>query len=195
LEQNFGQVYYLQENVAIDESLIKFRGRLSYIKFNPQKRARFGIKIYRICEPVSGYYLGFSIHTGKKPDQAQTQGILSSEAIVMDLMEPYLQNGHTVFVDNWFSSPSLFLNLAEKKPMQLGQQESTAKTCHSSLIKKMGKGERKVVYSHKMMALLWMHRKPVTILFTCHDDVEMTNTRKMNRKTNMPVIKPKVVID
>jgi len=25
--------------------------------------------------------------------------------------------------------------------------------------------------------------------------VEMTNTSKMNRKTNMPVIKPKVVID
>jgi len=60
---------------------------------------------------------------------------------------------------------------------------------------KMGKGETKVVYSHKMMALQWMDRKTVTILSTCHDDVEMTNTSKINRKTNMPVIKPKVVID
>jgi hypothetical protein len=40
-----------------------------------------------------------------------------------------------------------------------------------------------------------MDRKPVTILSTCHDDVEMKNTGKINRKTNMPVIKPKVVID
>jgi hypothetical protein len=60
---------------------------------------------------------------------------------------------------------------------------------------KMGKGETKVVYSHKMMALQWMDRKPVTILSTRHDDVEMTNMGKINRKTNLPVIKPKVVID
>jgi len=88
LQQNFREVYYPQENVAIDESLIKFKGRLCYIQFNPQKRARFGIKIYKVCESVSGYCSGFSIHTGEKPDQAATQGILSSEAIVIELMEP-----------------------------------------------------------------------------------------------------------
>jgi hypothetical protein len=60
---------------------------------------------------------------------------------------------------------------------------------------KMGKGVTKVVYSHKMMALQWMDRKPVTILSTCHYHVGMTNMGKINRKTNMPVIKPKVVID
>jgi hypothetical protein len=54
----------------------------------------------------------FYIYAGKKPEQAATQGILSSEAIVVELMKPYLQNGHTVFKDNWYTSPSLFLNLA-----------------------------------------------------------------------------------
>jgi hypothetical protein len=60
---------------------------------------------------------------------------------------------------------------------------------------KMGKGETKVVYCQKMMALQWMDRKTVTILSTCHDNVGMKNTGKMNRKTNMPVIKPKAVLD
>ena len=40
-----------------------------------------------------------------------------------------------------------------------------------------------------------MDRKPVTILSTCHDDVDMTRTRKISRKTNAPVMKPEVVID
>jgi hypothetical protein len=196
LQQNFREVYYPQENVAIDESLIKFRGRLCYIQYNPKKRARFGIKIYKICESLSGYCLGFSIYTGKKPDRATTQGILSSEAIVIELMEPYLQNGHTVFVDNWFTSPSLFLNLAERKTNAVGTVRVNRKNMPQQFKStKMGKGETKVVYSHKMMALQWMDRKPVSMLSTCHDDVEMTNTRKINRKTNMPVIKPKVVID
>jgi hypothetical protein len=119
LKQNFRELCYPQENVAIDESLIKFRGRLCYIQFNPQKEAHFGIKIYKICESVSGYCLGFSNYTGKKPDQAETQGILSSEAIVIELMEPYLQNRHTVFIDNWYTSPSLFLHLAGKKKKKM----------------------------------------------------------------------------
>jgi hypothetical protein len=53
LKQNFREVYYPQENVVIDESLIKCRGRLCYIQFNPRKRARFGIKVYKICESAS----------------------------------------------------------------------------------------------------------------------------------------------
>jgi hypothetical protein len=60
---------------------------------------------------------------------------------------------------------------------------------------KMGKGGTKVLYSHKMMALQWMDRKPVTILSTFHYHVGMMNTGKINRKTNMPVIKTKAVID
>jgi len=35
LQQNFREVYYPQESVAVDESLIKFRGSLCYIQFNP----------------------------------------------------------------------------------------------------------------------------------------------------------------
>jgi hypothetical protein len=86
LKQNFREVYYPQENVAIDESLIKCRGRLCYIQFNPWKRARFGIKVYKICESASAYCLRFSIYTGKKLDQAKSQGILSSKAIVIELL-------------------------------------------------------------------------------------------------------------
>jgi hypothetical protein len=59
----------------------------------------------------------------------------------------------------------------------------------------MGKDETNVVYSHKMMALQWMDRKTVTLLSTCHDDVAMETTGKINRKTNMPVIKPEAVLD
>jgi hypothetical protein len=48
LKQNLKNFYYPEENVAIDESLMKFRGRLCYIQFNPRKRAHFGIKFYKI---------------------------------------------------------------------------------------------------------------------------------------------------
>lgn len=48
--KKFKEVYVMEENVAIDESLMKFKGRMSYKQFNPSKRARFGIKFYKLCE-------------------------------------------------------------------------------------------------------------------------------------------------
>jgi len=42
--QTFKEVYTMQEDIAIDESLMNFKGRLSYKQFNPSKRTRFGIK-------------------------------------------------------------------------------------------------------------------------------------------------------
>ena len=106
-----------------------------------KEKGPFGIKIYKICESLSGYCLGFSIYTGKKPDQAATQGILSSEAIVIELMEPYLQNGHTVFVDNWYTSPSLFLNLAGKKN-KCSRDSKSQPQKHATAVQVNKNGER-----------------------------------------------------
>lgn len=44
----------MQEDNAIDESLMKNKGCLSYNQFNPSKRTRFGIKFYKLCELKSG---------------------------------------------------------------------------------------------------------------------------------------------
>ena len=80
-------------------------------------------------------------------------------------MEPYLQNGHTVFIDNCYTSPSLFLTLAGKKTNAVGTVRVNRKNMPQQLKPtKMGKGETKVVYSHKMMAVQWMDRKPVTVV-------------------------------
>jgi hypothetical protein len=196
LKRNFREAYYPQENVVIDDSLIKFRGRLCYIQSNPQKGARFGVKICKICESVSGYCLGFSVYAGKDADQAETQGVVPSEAIVFELMEPYLRNGHTVFTGNSHTSPSLFLKLREQKTNAVGTVRVNRRNMPQQFKSpKMGKGETKVVYCRKMMALQWMDRKPVTILSTIHHHQWMTYTGKIHRKNNMPVMKPKVVID
>lgn len=52
-------------DVIIDDSLTKYKGRLSFTQFNPPKRARFGIKFYKISESESGYSLGFKIYIGQ----------------------------------------------------------------------------------------------------------------------------------
>ncbi|KAL3185115.1 hypothetical protein MRX96_030995 [Rhipicephalus microplus] len=64
--KSIGAAYNPEASVVVGESLMKFRGRLSCVRFNPSKRARFGVKFYKLCESSSGYCLNFSIYTGKK---------------------------------------------------------------------------------------------------------------------------------
>ena len=47
LETALSDRYYPTKDLSIDESLLKFKGKLAFKQFIPTKRARFGVKIYK----------------------------------------------------------------------------------------------------------------------------------------------------
>lgn len=86
LETKFLHTLEPERDLALDETLLKMRARLSIIQYNPKKRARLGVKIYKVCESSSGYCSTFKIYVGDdKSDE-----LLASEAVVLDLMQPFL---------------------------------------------------------------------------------------------------------
>jgi hypothetical protein len=58
------------------------------------------------------------LYTGKKVSDSE---LPSCEAVVMELMAPYLSGGYTLYIDNWYSSPTLFNRLLEAGTNVLGQ--------------------------------------------------------------------------
>lgn len=108
MSNKFLQKFPPDRDISVDECLMKFRGRLSYIQFNSSKRGRFGIRIYKLCESSTGYYSVFEIYTGKK---VLPKGQLVIEQIDLQLTEPFLDKGYIMHIVNWYSLPSLFLNL------------------------------------------------------------------------------------
>jgi hypothetical protein len=48
--QNFTAAIVLGEFLCIDETLLAFKGRLSFLQYNPKKRVRFGIKQFILCD-------------------------------------------------------------------------------------------------------------------------------------------------
>ena len=128
LNNKFQEMYTPDSDIAIDESLVKCRGRMSFIQFNPTKRARFGVKYYKLRESKSGYCTQFCIYSCKKLGADE---LPSNEAIVMELMEPYLKKGYTLYVDNWYSSPNLFRCLSEEGINVIGTvRVNRKKKCH-----------------------------------------------------------------
>lgn len=116
LIEKFQMTYRPGENIAIDESLLKWRGRLKFKQFNKNKRSRFGVKLYETCESNSGYSYNIQIYAGKDGDDSYVDKRIGiSGKVVKQLIGDLNRQGRTLFIDNWYSSPMLFLQLHNEK--------------------------------------------------------------------------------
>ena len=66
LNKKFQTLYLPNPNIAIDESLTLWKGRLSIRQYLPPKASKFGIKTFELCESSTGYLWCFLVYTGKK---------------------------------------------------------------------------------------------------------------------------------
>ncbi|KAL6417032.1 hypothetical protein ACFW04_014740 [Cataglyphis niger] len=109
LQKSFKDSFSPFQNLCIDESLLLFKGRLSFKQYIPSKRSRFGIKTYVLCNCKTGYVLDVNIYAGSETRITEdTPEIGKTGNIVLTLLKPYLGKGHTLYVDNFYSSPTLF---------------------------------------------------------------------------------------
>lgn len=58
--------YNASEFVTIDEMLHAFRGRCGFIQYIPNKPAKYGLKIYALCDAKTFYTLNLEIYCGKQ---------------------------------------------------------------------------------------------------------------------------------
>ena len=61
IKEKYTKVYSPGKNLSMDESLILFKGRLSFKQFISSKRVRFGIKLYQLCTS-NGILLDFLVN-------------------------------------------------------------------------------------------------------------------------------------
>ena len=53
-------------DLAVDEAIIKYKGRLSIKQNMANKPGKWGIKVWSIVDSKTGYYLNGKIYLGKK---------------------------------------------------------------------------------------------------------------------------------
>ncbi|CAH1973228.1 unnamed protein product [Acanthoscelides obtectus] len=69
--------------LVIDESMVPFRGRLSFRQYVPNKTHRYGVKLYKLCTS-SGYTYNLKVYTGKGDTQPE---LGHAQSIVLKLLE------------------------------------------------------------------------------------------------------------
>ncbi|KAK3795310.1 hypothetical protein RRG08_004465 [Elysia crispata] len=93
LQKKFEQVYRPKKQIAIDEAICGWRGRLRFKVYLKDKPTPWGIKMYELCESGSGYVFRFEIY-------AREPGLSNRPTdVVLRLMEPLLGQGYHLYTD------------------------------------------------------------------------------------------------
>lgn len=187
LQSKFKEAYVPENVVCIDESNVPFRGRIHFRQYIPNKRHRYGIKVFKLCV-AGGYTWSFKVYTGKvKQDDTSV-----SETVVTELMDGLLNSGRTLFTDNWYTSVSLADKMIKNKTHLVGTLRANRKQNPPEVIKAtLKKGE--IVSrqnENKTVVLKWKDKRDVLMLTTKHDDSLKTFLNK-----GRECIKPAVVLD
>jgi len=93
------------EDTATDESLVKCHGALVFLQLSPAKRAKCGVRYYKLCDSASVCCKQFRIYTG---NEVQDENLPSNEAVVVEIIGTYPTKGYTLYTDQLYSSPAVF---------------------------------------------------------------------------------------
>jgi len=193
LKERFTSVYMPGSVVSIDESMVPWRGRLSFKQYIPGKAHKYGVKIYKLAA-VNGYTWSYMIYTGQQDPMA---GLGHVESVVINLLNGLSGCYRTVVADNFFTGISLAKRLLEKETYLIGTMRSNrAGSGHDVVQKKLKRGE---VYGQQneigIKLIKWKDKRDVLMISTKPShSATVVNTGKIN-KLNERIVKPQVVLD
>ncbi|XP_064868624.1 piggyBac transposable element-derived protein 4-like [Oncorhynchus nerka] len=194
LTSAFGRVFVPYKDLCIDESLMLWKGRLAFRQYIPSKRHRFGVKFFVMCDVKTGFVQDIIVYTGSTTDIKHYDGLGVSGSVVMTMLAPHLGKGHTLYVDNWYSSPTLFQHLLSNSTGACGTVRSNRKGMPAFGCRKMQRGEVEFQENGQQLAVKWHDKRDVHVLSTVHT-ATMSATGKVDHLTGERKIKPDCVLD
>ncbi|XP_028044838.1 piggyBac transposable element-derived protein 4-like [Monomorium pharaonis] len=187
LQSKFSAALIPGKNLCIDKSLLLWKGRLRFKQYIPLKRNRFGIKFFELVDCDTGFILGFIVYTGADTNY-QKFGLGITGDIVAHFLQPYFYKGHVIYIDNWYTSPTLAEFLHDRDTGMCGTVKANRKGM-PKLENKLERGEVQVAHNDVWMAIKWEDKRSVCMLTSVHE-LEFCATEKKNYQTKEDIIKP-----
>ncbi|EYC08312.1 hypothetical protein Y032_0066g3692 [Ancylostoma ceylanicum] len=161
------RVYHPGKDICIEESLIPFRGRIVFKQYIPNKRHRYGIKLFKLC-CKGGYTYKKHVYAGK--DDVRTGSL--GESVVLSLMDSLLDQGRRLFTDNYYTSLPLAEKLVKRKTHMIGTIGKNRKRLPKAITtRKLKQGMIFAQQNRRGVTVLkWRDRRDVLMLSTTHDD-------------------------
>ena len=194
LSERFESIFRPGKCQAIDESMIKFKGRSSLKQYMPKKPIKRAYKVWMRCDE-SGFACQFEIYMGKTKDAEKNLG----ERVVKLLSEKLYGKNHRLYMDNYFTSYELFRFLETKNVYCSGTVNISRKNIPKNFTedKRMKRGEFEwQVSNENIVCVKWKDKRCVSLLSTQDDPVKIISVQRREKngtKINVPC--PQVVAD
>lgn len=192
LNNKYSELYYPTENIAVDEVIVLFKGRVVFRQYIPKKHKRFGIKIYKLNDSL-GYTYDMSVYLGKQKKLA-TKNVSSIHGTVLQLVRRVEGVGHKLYMDNYFSSPLLFDDLLERKINSFGTVKYNRRGLPQEINPrnmKLKRGDIVTRVRDNLSVVRWKDKRDVYLLTNIHSPpVEGNFVDEYNNP-----IKPQVILD
>ncbi|XP_050338292.1 piggyBac transposable element-derived protein 4-like [Bactrocera neohumeralis] len=93
INNNLAAHYKPSSCLTIDEQLFLYRGRTRFTQYIPSKPAKYGVKVWWICDATNAYPLHGQIYTGQTETGRETN---QGERVVKDLSAKYQGSGRNI---------------------------------------------------------------------------------------------------
>lgn len=179
--------YIPDEEISVDESMVPFKGRLSFKQYMKDKPCKFEIKFWMLADATSAYCWNFDVHVGKYGTEINRTFGLSAH-VVIDLLRGLENKGHCVFTDNFYTSPTLGHYLTTIRTCLCGTIRPNRRGFPKDLVKsnsearKLPRGYFDWRQCDDMIATCWKDKKMVYFLSTCHVPKKENLTVKRHNK-------------
>lgn len=101
LNDNLASKYVASDCVTVDEQLFPYRGRTRFTQYIPSKPAKYGLKIFWVCDAKTSYPITGQLYTGKGPGGPERD---QGQRVVRDLCYQFKGSGRNITMDNFFSA-------------------------------------------------------------------------------------------
>lgn len=149
--------------------------------------------MFMLCDVHTGYISRLIVYTGGTAAVTTTKKLGFSGSVVVELLRDFLDKGHPLFVDNWYTSPALCQFLFSRQTNACGMVRSNRKGL-PSFAKKLKQGEVDSYHTNATLALKWRDKRDVHMLSTIRS-AEIAEAEKVDWKTGEKKKKPKCVLE
>ena len=160
-------------DIAIDEALILFKGRLHFRRFIRAKRSRFGMRLFVMCRSDKnwcGYNSQLSIYNGKNkftfPQDMDVAKLSVSEQVVVYLAKDVLGQGRHIIVDDWYASTRLASFLEAKKTLMTGTIRPNRGLPKEFIEENLERYASAFIRKENTLVVKWQDKKAVHVIST-----------------------------
>ncbi|CAG4953136.1 unnamed protein product [Parnassius apollo] len=180
------EIYYPKKNLVIDESMMLWKGRLKFRQYVKGKRHKHGLKIYMLADQLG---IACRIHLYGGSADNLVGGTNHVKKVVLHLLGNYKNMGHSLFIDNFYTSVALSGQLQAIEVYSTGTLNTRRKDIPEEIkTTKLKTGEAAIMHKNGLCIIVWKDKREIMALSNKYNAeyIETRNRRgQVKCKPNM----------